>query len=1082
MSESRKFKDEIRMDRGFVPALPLHSPNAYGDAAIAGQNVLFSRWSEMRSWRGFSPFNAPGAPLLHNAGGKMAGNTTGNVWNQHGNATFFIGSGDTYLEDFTAKIGVSTSQLQLYVNGQSYQAGLPKPSAPDISIASDGLGQPISGQVAGDVSAQLTRIRTVTGAESEVSDTSNVVNFNNGRLRAVFPAALTEQAQDEWGLYLSRHGFGGVGPHYLYRQIPEAEIAPFAYAEICAGAGDGVTTTFGGNTATATNSRIAAIVLKDAAGVLPSFAASGFAVTPGGTQSIRVQRPVGSADGQWMMVMITFKATHTIIPTGTNGGTDTLSDVTGVWYDSPFPLDPKGEKIDVIQDSQTTFKWKLRSSAVYSASLPLSTSSTILGTTGIAIKWSAASTSTLEVGNTFVIDLFALMAPDALPLIEWQNNSESLIGIGIYGGFLSSSIGEFLEWTSSQNSQMNALAVTWADVDTTTPVTQSFSNAYVSATGHTTTLPSGAPSATQLVTGWFTSDGSVADFTPTSPLVQVTDTNLLPRFLDIDYADDDLLDVIAPRGIEGPPAGTHGFALGPLTVIAGALDGTAIVPSQPNQSEQYNLGDDTTYLNPPEPIIRLESSPFDGSIYIWTRNSLQTVVYTGETVAPVLPRTIWSNTGIEGKNAACITKRGAYCFSGRRGIARYQGNVEPDTNFADAVSEYTKDWNPEKVALGYDPTLEAVAVCHNDEILLFQETQNQWSTPLKISLWNETFDTGGIFSGGALTDDARILTCLTIENRLHFVVQQGTDSQNDLGIYVFDIGLGGDWYIRSVGRHGSAPGFNKTMRQARLIADLSSSQKLEWYWANSLHQRGDRLYQDNPNTEGYAVSRLYLAPSELVNGKIRFEWTVVLSSSSASEMYATFASILSLNKYGSPPALPTTRYNLSSRLGWRITTGNLLAWWSGATGTVYGIVQDGDIIRIDFEGNGTVRGSVLRNGVVIGSVFSWAYTVTSWTSWHGWKVSIKNDGILDLGRVYKYDQTGGFRLYRNFGGERGNAAVLERTYTEDDQHTYPWERINVTNLVTYNGEMFGSCGEQVPSILYLNGRIPGEVHASLLSQ
>ena len=1063
-----------------MPGVPLHSQEAVGDAATAGENVLFSRYAEVLSWKGFSPFNSLGTKLLHNAGGKIAGNASGNVWKQHGNAYFFIGSGDTYVEDFTAKIGVSTSQLQLFVNGQAYQAGLPKPSAPEISISTDALGQPITGQVSGEISAQLTRIRTVTGAESEASDTSNIINPTNGRVRVAFPDALDSQGQDEWGLYLTRHGFGGVGPHFLYRQIPEGEIAPFAFARIAAGAGDGVTTTFGGTTAVATTSRVAAIVLKDAAGVLPSFVASGFALTPGGSQSIRVQRPVGSADGQWMMVMITFKATHTVIPAGTNAGAEVLSAVTGVWMDAPFPLDPKGEKIDVVQDSTTTFKWKLRSSGVYSASIPLSTSPTVLGSTGLSITWSAASTSTLEVGNEFTIDIFALVAPDALPLIEWQNNSSSLIGIGIYGGFLTPGIGEFLEWTASQNSQMSALAVTWADVNTTTPVTQSFSNAYIAATSHTTTLPSGAPTATQLVTAWFTSDGSVADFTPTAPLVTVTDTDLLPRFLDIDFADDDLLDTVAPRGIEGPPAGTHGFALGPLTVIVGILDGTGLVPSKPNQSEQYNLGDDATFLNPPELPVRVEVSPFDGSVYIWTRNSLQTVAYTGDTVAPVLPRTIWSNTGIAGQSAACVSKTGAYCFSGRRGIARFRGNLEPDTGFADPVADYVSTWNEEAVAVGYDPTLEAIAYCHDKEMLVYFETQNVWSTPLRIDLWDTLTDTGGIISGGALNGNPRVITCLTIENRLHFVVQRGEDYQQFFEIYVFDIGLGGEWFLRSVARHGGAPGETKTLRHARLIADFSSSQAMEWYWFSSLHQQGQSLVQDSPQTDGYAASRYYVAPSEAILGKIRFEWTV--TTNVAAETWARLTRQSFLTKYGSPATLPTTQYNTGSGFGWRISAGNLLAWWQNTSGTVVGTVQDGDIIRFDFIGNGQLTASLLRGGAVISGPFLFAPDATYWTSWHGWKIQVEDGGNVDVGRMYKYSQTGGFRFYKNFGAERGLSEILEKTYAEDEEHTYPWERLNKTNIVTFNCEMFGSCGLQRPSVLYLDGWVPGRMHESLLTQ
>lgn len=1089
MSETQLFEDAVRMERGYFPDVPLHVQPSVGDGAIDGENVMFSRYSEMRSWRGFSPYNSIGAKLLHNAGGKIAGNDSGNVWKQHGNAYFFIGSGDTFVEDFTAKIGVSTSQLQVHINGQSYQAGLPKPSAPDLSISEDALGQSVAGQVSGEVSAQISRIRTVTGAESEASDTSNIINPTNGRIRVTFPAALDDQGQDEWGVYLTRHGFGGVGPHLLYRQIPEDEISPFAFARVAAGAGNGATTTFGGTTAAATNSRIAAIVLKDAAGVLPSFVASGFAVTAGGSQSIRVQRPVGSVDGQWMMVLLTFKATHTIVPAGANKGTDALSTVTGVWFDAPFPLDPKGEKIDVIQDSQTTFKWKLRSSAVYSASTPLSTSSTVLGSTGLAIKWTAASTSALEVGNSFVIDIFALVAPDALPLIEWQNNTESLIGIGVYGGFLSSSIGEFLEWTASQNSQMNALAVVFADVHPTTPVTQSFSNAYIAATSHTTTLPSGAPTATQLVTAWFTSDGEVADFTPTAPLVTVTDTDLQPRFVDVDYADDDLLDIQAPRGIEGPPAGTHGFPLGPITVIAGALDGTALIPSKPNQPEQYDPGLEATFLNPPEPIVRLEQNPFDGSIYIWTRNSLQTVVYTGDEVQPVLPRTLWSNTGIEGQSAACISKSGAYAFSGRRGICRYRGNLEPDTGFADAVANHTLGWNPERVVVGYDPSLEAIVYGYDDEFLVYFETQGQWSTPLKISLWNALTDLGGgSFVGGALASDARIVSCLTLENRLYFVVQEGEDELKTYKIFQFDIGLGGDWFIRSVARHGNAQGFSKTLRHARLIADFSSIQPMEWYWQNSITQRGDYFFQTGTNVEGYAASRLYLAPSEIIKGKIRFEWTVHPTLSPSGEQYATFAAQDKLTKYGASPTLPVTAYNVNSKLGWRITFPYQLNWYDGATASFWGIVQAGDIIRVDFEGNGTVKGRVLRNGSVVGSVFSWSYTAATWTQgiWYGWKISVKTanttPGNIHIGNVYKYGQTGGFRFYRNFGGERGLAEIVEKIYAEDDPHTYPWERLNKINIVTYNVEFFGSAGEQRPSVLYVDGRIPGRTHKSLLTQ
>ena len=98
------------------------------------------------------------------------------------------------------------------------------------------------------------------------------------------------------------------------------------------------------------------------------------------------------------------------------------------------------------------------------------------------------------------------------------------------------------------------------------------------------------------------------------------------------------------------------------------------------------------------------------------------------------------------------------------------------------------------------------------------------------------------------------------------------------------------------------------------------------------------------------------------------------------------------------------------------------------------------------------------------------------------KTASTTPGNIHIGNVYKYGQTGGFRFYKNFGGERGLSEILEKTYAEDDPHTYPWERINKTNIVTYNAEFFGSAGEQRPSVLYVDGRIPGRTHKSLLTQ
>jgi len=1081
MAETTPFKDEIRYSRGYYPDVPLVTQPAVGDGAIAGENVLFSRYGAVRSWRGFSPINSLGAKRLHIVDGKIAGHESGNIWRQFGNATFFIGRGNTFVDDFTTPIGVSTSQLQVLIGNDVFQGGLPKPSSPELTLAVDALGQAVAGQVTGNVSAQVTRIRTVTGAESEASDTSNVVSVTAGRIRVAFPAAITSQGQDQWGLYLSRQGLGGVGPHLLYRKIQEAEIAPFAYANVSAGAGDGVTTVYGGTTVAATNSRIAAIVLRPAAATLPSYVGSSFAVTPGGTQSIRVQRPDGALDGQYLTVMITFKASHTITPDGTNKGTDTIAAFTGVWMGGPDPLNANGEKIDILQDSQTTFKWKLRSDAIYSASLPLTTTTTILGASGFGIRWTDTATSALEVNNHFTIDLFSLVAPAgwAPSPIEWQNNPERNIGIGVFGQLLSPSVGEFYEWTTSANSQMNALAVAWKDVDSTTPTVQANSDYEVGQTAHNAAaLPLGAPTATQLVTLWFTSDGPVADYTPNAPLSQITDTDLLLRFLDIDYADDDLLDIEAPRGIEPPPAGTHGFPAGPVVVIAGTLDGTGFSPSKPNQPEQYDLTE-TSFLNPAEQIVRLETSPYDGSTFIFTRNSLQTAFYSGDSITPIQLRTLWGTTGIAGENAACCTRTGVYCMTGRKTLARYRGNLEPDTGFADPIATQTSHWRPENTVVGFDPTLEVVAYCHGKEIYLYFETLGAWSSLLKLDLWQPV----GEFTSAPISADARIVSSLTIDNRMHFVLQQGADELQYFEIFVLDVGLGGNWFLRSVARHGGAPGQMKTLRRVRLVADLSSSQELDWWRESGIHQEDDALIPDSSVIGGYAVSTLVVPGVLMETGNIRFEWTV--KAPIDQEVWVAFCNNQQLNKFGVTPSLPNADYNTGAILAWRITAPGVLEWWTGGgPGIVKGVVQEGDVIRIDVTANNAgVFGYLIRNGTQVGAAHNFGYAGFAWSSWYGIKAQIVGPtGKLDMGNVSRINQTGGFRFYKNFGDKKGLANIYEKTYTESGPTHYRWAKPNKTNIVLYNCEVFGSCSDQEPSVVYLGGHIPGDSHENLVTQ
>jgi hypothetical protein len=487
--EAAFFSDRVQWARGFMPAIPLVHEGSVGDAAIGGQGVLYSRYGEPFSWRGISPANIPAGALLHRIENDIfAASQSGNVYQQHGDAIYFIGSGDVRYGKDWRRIGTANSLLQIYLKSlnKTVQAGLPAPSAPVLSIAVDSLGAAIGGQITGRIAAAITRVRTITGAESPASPVSNVVDVRGGVARLELPGAMTAEAQDEWGIYFTEHGAGGLSALKLLRFVSEAEIAGFTTSYIAGGQGAGAT--YGGTSGAPTSGRLAAIVLSPAAGTAPSFRGSSLTATPGQATTIRAQRPQATQDGDYLLVQITFDARHRITPGASNRGTAQLSTVTGVWMDGPTPLNSNGEKVQLRQTSQTEFEWKLQSWSGWMGPYALPTVPFALGVTGLAVTWSASTTGADEVGNEFVIDPFALVAPSGWGLAEWQNNIENTVGMGVYTKFAQA--GDSLyEWSANQAAQMVALVTGVQDVNATTPIAQTNSVATSAATSHQVTLP-----------------------------------------------------------------------------------------------------------------------------------------------------------------------------------------------------------------------------------------------------------------------------------------------------------------------------------------------------------------------------------------------------------------------------------------------------------------------------------------------------------------------------------------------------------------------------------------------------------------
>lgn len=166
----------------------------------------------------------------------------GSIFSDVGQSIWFIGAGIPNLEGVPIAPGISAStslQTSIAVNGvysaaNTFDAGLPQPSAPDIGIiTTPGLG--FTGEIDGPISCKIARLRLTTGARSVASPTSAVVSPVKKTVRVTFP--LPASGQDYWAVFFTQSGFGGVGLHYRAPYLTSLDVSE---AEVAAGVIDGI--------------------------------------------------------------------------------------------------------------------------------------------------------------------------------------------------------------------------------------------------------------------------------------------------------------------------------------------------------------------------------------------------------------------------------------------------------------------------------------------------------------------------------------------------------------------------------------------------------------------------------------------------------------------------------------------------------------------------------------------------------------------------------------------------------------------------------------------------------------------------
>lgn len=201
--------------------------------AAGSENVVMGGDGKPRCFRNFGAISGTpaGSKVMMNVGDDYGGlgayNETGvgSIFRVLG-AWFFIGAGSLYKNGVDTSADASTTlQIKKVTSGSlgtTYQAGLAQPSAPIIAAVSPPTG--FTGKNNGVVSVRIARVRSATGARSNASLSSNVVQATNQSIAITFPSA-DANGQDYWEIDVTLNGQGALGNHYFLQEVPETLIA-----------------------------------------------------------------------------------------------------------------------------------------------------------------------------------------------------------------------------------------------------------------------------------------------------------------------------------------------------------------------------------------------------------------------------------------------------------------------------------------------------------------------------------------------------------------------------------------------------------------------------------------------------------------------------------------------------------------------------------------------------------------------------------------------------------------------------------------------------------------------------------------
>lgn len=212
----------------------------------------------------------------------------------------------------------------------------------------------------------------------------------------------------------------------------------------------------------------------------------------------------------------------------------------------------------------------------------------------------------------------------------------------------------------------------------------------------------------------------------------------IPRSLEFDFKDGDLVPEVAYIDDYPPPAGTHAVRLANVMCVLGAYgDSTAPVTasdsgtvgaiSLPNFYESYKPSNAVYF---PGSVIDVLARPTDEYAYVGHRDCITALQYVGVTDGPAVAVSMVSpDIGIVKPHNWCQVHGLLYLFQATGGPVRMMPDGSFDYSFAAPVRRYMRDWDPEDTIVGSHPDSLSVVFMNGREALSWSLQAQKWSPP-----------------------------------------------------------------------------------------------------------------------------------------------------------------------------------------------------------------------------------------------------------------------------------------------------------------------------------------------------------------